>query len=213
MVVGSKVFGGRGRPLVAVDKEVMTAIFDAGIKYDFEWRDLAVEVHGESAISTAFLDGTITNADSSQVQGPWRTSTAWVKDGGKWKIVHYHVSQLLPDVEGAEALIARYHKAVEERDAVATLACLGDTYVQAGRTLQGFPGDPSRWQGAVLDADAIAHAWTTSATRTPPTRIRSSSSTRLWMKNPGWWSPRDRFVAPRGSSRESGKVSPMSGGW
>ena len=83
MVVGSKVFGGRGRPLVAVDKEVMTAIFDAGIKYDFEWRDLAVEVHGESAISTAFLDGTITNADSSQVQGPWRTSTAWVKDGGK----------------------------------------------------------------------------------------------------------------------------------
>jgi len=78
------------------------------------------------------------------------------KDGGKWKIVHYHVSQLLPDVEGAEALIARYHKAVEERDAVATLACLGDTYVQAGRTLQGFPGDPSRWQGAVLDAAAIA---------------------------------------------------------
>ena len=67
-----------------------------------------------------------------------------------------HLKQRYRAEQDAEALIARYHKAVEERDAVATLACLGDTYVQAGRTLQGFPGDPSRWQGAVLDADAIA---------------------------------------------------------
>jgi ketosteroid isomerase-like protein len=156
IVAGSEVFGATGRPLVTTDKEGMQAIFDAGAKYDFEWRDFETEVYGESAVSTAFLDGTITEPDGSQIQGPWRSTTVWVEDGGKWKVVHYHVSQLLPDEAGAEALIARYHKAVEERDAEATLACLGDTYVLAGRTPQGLPGDPARWQGGVLDAAGIA---------------------------------------------------------
>ena len=162
VVAGSRVFGGNGRPATTVGKEGMEAAFAAGWKYDLQWRDFQTQVHGESAVSTAFLDGTITRPDSSVVQGPWRASNAWIKEGGKWKTVHYHVSQLLPDVRGAEALVARYHKAIEEKDNEVARACLGDTYVRAGRTLQGLPGDPARWGGGVMDTEEFLGAvgWT-----------------------------------------------------
>ena len=155
MIAEPKAFGVSGRPLLTLDNEDTKAAFAAGWKNDLEWRDLQIEVHGESAVGTAFLDGTITRPDSSVIQGPWRASNFWVKEGGQWKLAHYHTSKLLPDERGAEAVVARYHRAIAENDGETARACLVGTYVQAGQRQGGLTGDPTRWQGRVLDAENI----------------------------------------------------------
>ena len=155
MIAEPKVFGLTGRPLWALDKEGMKAAFAAGWINDLEWRDLQIEVHGESAVGTALVDGTVTRPDSSVIQGPWRASNFWVKEAGQWKLAHYHASKLLPDDRGAEAVVARYHRALAENDGETARACLVGTYVQAGQQQGGLTGDPTRWRGRVLDAETI----------------------------------------------------------
>lgn len=139
-------FSGNGRTLMIFNKDHYQALFDAGLDYDLEWRDLAVKVYGNSAVSNAYLYGTVRRPDSTVTQTPFRSTVTWVKEGGKWKVVQFHTSELKPDVQGAQELISRYHKAIADRDLKTARACLGDSYVRAFRQA-GVPDDPKRWTG------------------------------------------------------------------
>jgi uncharacterized protein (TIGR02246 family) len=138
------IFHGPGLPLEGFDKEQIKADLEAGLKYDFQWRDFSVKVYGQTAVSTASLEGTITLPNGTVLQGPWRHSATWVKQDGKWKVAHVHASELLPEVYAAQRLIARAHQAYTDGDLEAALSCYGDNYLRVFRG-EGEVGDPTRW--------------------------------------------------------------------
>jgi len=150
---GADHFDGDGRLLGPFDKAQLKAAFEAGVKYDFEWRDLEVKVYGNSAVGTALMVGTITSPDGTTTQGPWRNSGTWVKQKGSWKVAHYHVSEVLPDIQGVQQLISRYHQAYTDKDLEEAMSCIGAGYVRAIRPL-----DSSRvtgWFGGFGTHDEI----------------------------------------------------------
>jgi ketosteroid isomerase-like protein len=148
------LFGGSGRLLHPYDADRTAAGFAAGQKWDLEWRDLTARVHGNSAVSSGFLFGSIHLADGTDDTRPWRNTASWVKDGGQWKLTQIHTSELKPDVAGAQEVISRYHQAFMDGDGAAARACLADSYA---RTInqEGLKGDPSRWVGEVADAGML----------------------------------------------------------
>ena len=78
-------------------KEFMTVFFEAGFKTDLQWRHLKVKVFGKAAIVTGYLAGAVTLPGGKGLEDSWRTSVMWVQEEGKWKIVHFHASELLPE--------------------------------------------------------------------------------------------------------------------
>ena len=156
-IIGAPNFGGDGRPGRQFDKDEFKTAFAAGLDYELTWRDLEVEVYDNSAVTTAFMDGQIKLPDGDTLFGPWRNSATWVKQQGDWKVAHYHVSVVMPDVRGAQQLISRYHQAWTDREVDTALACLGDSYVRAIKGM-GDTGDPSEWNGGYGVRDQM-HAW------------------------------------------------------
>lgn len=149
---GADLFGGNGRMLVDFSEDELAEAFAAGTKYDLAWRDLTARVHGETGITSGYIEGSVTLPDGTVIPANWRNSATWVKDGGKWKLAQFHTSDLKPDVNGAQAVVSRYHQAIEDKDAATARACLGDSYVRAIYGGLGLDGDPSRWHGDVADA-------------------------------------------------------------
>ncbi|MBI2502986.1 MAG: nuclear transport factor 2 family protein [Candidatus Latescibacteria bacterium] len=136
------------------NKDRYQALFDSGLDFDLEWRDLSVKVYGTSAVSNAYLYGTIRQPGGTIIQTPHRNTVTWVKDGGKWQVVQFHTSELKPDVQGTQELISRYHKAIVDRDLKTARACLGSEYTRAFRQA-GVPDDPKRWAGGYSKAEDI----------------------------------------------------------
>ena len=91
-------FGGLGDLLAeSIHTEAyMMALFDSGFKTDLQWRHMKVKVFGKSAIVTGYLTGAVTLPGGNVLQDSWRTSLMWFQEAGKWKIVHFHASFLLP---------------------------------------------------------------------------------------------------------------------
>ena len=147
-------YSGNGRGLTDFDSDRLAASFEAGLSYDLEWQDLTARVHGNSAVSSGLLVGSIHLPDGTDLNTTLRNTGSWVKDGGKWKLTQFHSSDLKPDVTGAQAVISKYHQAFVDSDGEAARACLTDSYV---RTINraGLEGDPSRWVGTVADAGMI----------------------------------------------------------
>lgn len=145
-VVGAPNFGGDGRSGRPFDKGEFESAFAAGLDYDLTWRDLEVEVYENSAVTTAFMDGQIKMPDGNTVFGPWRNSATWVKQKGVWKVVHYHVSVVMPDIQGVQQLVSRYHQAWTDRELDTALSCIGDSYVRAIRGMEDT-GHPTTWNG------------------------------------------------------------------
>lgn len=139
------VFHGPGLPLEGFDKEQVKADLEAGLNYDFQWRDFAVKVYGQTALSTASLLGTVTFPNGAMIHGPWRHSATWVKQQGKWKVAHVHVSDLLPGVHAAQRLISRVHQAFRDGDLEAALGCYGESYINTTGKVESSSDDPTRW--------------------------------------------------------------------
>ena len=153
------MFSGGLTPLgEAFNKEQVKPQLEAGLKYDFQWRDFEVTVYGQAAVSTATLEGTITWPNGTISHGPWRVSDTWVKQKGQWKIAHAHLSKLLPDVYAAQRLIARVHQAFTDGDARAALSCYGDNYLRVFRE-EGEVGDPTRWGAGGFQTKGDMRAW------------------------------------------------------
>ena len=61
---------------------------------DWQVRDLKVRVLGDVALATFYLDGTVTLGEET-MDGPWRVTEVWVREGEAWKELHHHDGPLV----------------------------------------------------------------------------------------------------------------------
>ncbi len=108
---GHSAFGPTGAMLTRYDstedeKKLVHAALDAGRAADpgrssvrafsnVQVRHLEARVYGRlSAVVTAYLTGREMAADGTSRQRTLRASSMWIKQGGQWKEVHDHLSDL-----------------------------------------------------------------------------------------------------------------------
>lgn len=77
-----------------IDPAALQMGYNAGIRADFEVRDLKVRMVDGVALSAAYLDGSITLPGGLVKTGTWRYTDARVREGGTWRVVQYHFSDL-----------------------------------------------------------------------------------------------------------------------
>ena len=68
------------------------AAFDAGLKFNIQQRHLEISVYGDTAVTTSYGVGTITQPNGTAVQVNNRITRVLVKQEGQWKQVHQHIS-------------------------------------------------------------------------------------------------------------------------
>jgi len=68
----------------------------AGFKADVEVRDLDVKTYGSTAVSVAYVEGTLTLPGGVIMQGTWRYSETRVETDDGWKVVQFHMSAQQP---------------------------------------------------------------------------------------------------------------------
>jgi ketosteroid isomerase-like protein len=66
--------------------------FDAGVKFNVQPRHLEISVYGDTAVTTNYGVGTVTQPNGTVVQLNNRITRVWIKQGGQWKQVHQHLS-------------------------------------------------------------------------------------------------------------------------
>ncbi len=110
-LVGHSAFGPTGALLTRYDstedeKKLVRAALDAGRAAnpgrssvrafsDVQVRHLEARIYGSlSAVVTAYLTGRETASDGTSRQRTLRASSMWIKQGGQWKEVHDHLSDL-----------------------------------------------------------------------------------------------------------------------
>jgi len=76
------------------DRNATQANFDAGLDFDVAVRHLDAKVYGDTAVATYYTTGPTKYEDGSTLQGIFRASMSWAKQGGQWRIVHIHISPL-----------------------------------------------------------------------------------------------------------------------
>ena len=76
---------------------------DAGEILDLKCRDLRTQVHRDTAISTAYLFGTVATASGTTRRAVvGRGSWVHVRQDGIWKIAHMHLSPMYSDSSGSQ---------------------------------------------------------------------------------------------------------------
>ncbi|MCH7803958.1 MAG: DUF4440 domain-containing protein [Acidobacteria bacterium] len=110
-LAGHSAFGPTGALLTRYDsiedeKKLVRAALDAGRAAnpgrssvrafsDVQVRHLEARIYGRlSAVVTAYLTGRETASDGTSRQRTLRASSMWIKQGGQWKEVHDHMSDL-----------------------------------------------------------------------------------------------------------------------
>ena len=92
-----------GGPLLAtgfsVDQLNMAAAAGAGVSVDID--ELDSRIHGDAAVSVAYLEGSLTLPGGVVIEGTWRYSETRIRRGGAWRIVQFHMSPLEEGVAGA----------------------------------------------------------------------------------------------------------------
>lgn len=85
-----------GAPLTrGFDPVALQMAWEAGLRADISLRELDVRIHGDAAVSVAYVDGSISlPGGQPPVSGTWRYSETRVSAGGGWKVVQYHFSRL-----------------------------------------------------------------------------------------------------------------------
>jgi ketosteroid isomerase-like protein len=72
----------------------LVALYAAGYKPTFQYRDRVLRVYGDTVATTAYLVGDMHQPDGSVIEGVFRYSEVRVKMDGVWKLVQYHLSPL-----------------------------------------------------------------------------------------------------------------------
>jgi len=67
---------------------------DNGANFNFSYRDMKVQVYGDTAVFTAYEAGNMSFPNGFTNQGPWRYTAVLVKQDGVWKQAHRHASPL-----------------------------------------------------------------------------------------------------------------------
>ncbi len=98
--VGNTRFGPGGTLLEKYDsleerRKIQQAEFDSGVKYNVQSRHLEISVYGDTAVTTSYGVGTVTQPDGTVNPTNNRITRVWVKQGGQWKQVHQHFSPMV----------------------------------------------------------------------------------------------------------------------
>lgn len=68
---------------------------EAGVQYDLAIHHLDVRIYGGAALATFYRSGSATGPDGTRLFGGiYRVSVIMLKEGGRWKQVHRHLSPL-----------------------------------------------------------------------------------------------------------------------
>ncbi len=89
------LFGG-GLLARGFNRAALEAAYEAGFRATMVLRDIDIKVFGNIAVAVAYADGSLTLPGGEVQEGSWRYSETRVLDGGSWKIVQYHFSELTP---------------------------------------------------------------------------------------------------------------------
>ena len=98
-VAGNTTFSPGGQLLERSDsleeqRKNRQAAVDAGLKYNIQSRHLEISVYGDTAVTTSYGVGTVTQPNGTTVRVTNRLTTVLIKQGGQWKEVHRHLSPL-----------------------------------------------------------------------------------------------------------------------
>ena len=91
---------GTGLALGAFNQANLQNGMDNGGNWNLSFRDMEVQVYGNTAIFTAYEVGNILFPNGNISQGPWRYTAVLVKQGGVWKQAHRHTSPLRTGAPG-----------------------------------------------------------------------------------------------------------------
>ena len=75
-------------------RRAFQASVDAGVKRNYQLRNVEVKVYGNTAVVTAYLVGTRTAPNGDILRWTDRRTGVWVKQGGTWREAHMHQSPL-----------------------------------------------------------------------------------------------------------------------
>jgi ketosteroid isomerase-like protein len=67
---------------------------DAGTKFNVILHHLDAKVNGNSAVATYYRSGTIIRPNGDIEKGMFSGTAVCIKQSGKWKIAHFHISPL-----------------------------------------------------------------------------------------------------------------------
>ncbi len=95
----SSSFGAGGGLLETFDsaeerRNGFQALSDTGFKLTVQLRNVEVSVYGDTAVTTSYAVGTVTQPNGTTGRANNRLTTVWVKQGGQWKEVHRHLSPI-----------------------------------------------------------------------------------------------------------------------
>ena len=83
-----------GTLVEGINVAALQAGYEAGIKAELSIRELDTTLYGEAAVTVAFLEGSLTLPGGNVQPGTWRYTETRVREGGVWKVVQYHFSEM-----------------------------------------------------------------------------------------------------------------------
>ncbi len=83
-----------GRAISGFSAMSLKLLLSAGFRFDVDARDIDTKIYGNTAVSIAYLEGTVTFPGGTTREGTWRYSDTRVKQDGVWRVVQYHISRL-----------------------------------------------------------------------------------------------------------------------
>jgi ketosteroid isomerase-like protein len=90
----STSFGADGGPLNQNVLDWRAANLEAGEAYDLRCHNLRVYIHNDTAIATGYVVGTISRRNGTSRRVTGRASWVHLRQNGKWKLAHNHLSPL-----------------------------------------------------------------------------------------------------------------------
>ena len=103
VAVGNRRFGPngglRGTPAtkesLAAAARNFKANYEKGARSNTTPKSIAVQVFGSTAVASYYIEGNTTNTSGETTRVLRRVTRVFVEDGGQWKVVHSHVSNIL----------------------------------------------------------------------------------------------------------------------
>ncbi len=80
---------------VEEQKQQIRNTFEQGSQYNLSLRDVEVSIHGDSAVVSCYVVGSILRPNGNTIQRRDRYSAMLLKQGGQWMAVHAHASPLI----------------------------------------------------------------------------------------------------------------------
>lgn len=94
----TQIFSHNGVGLRELDVGDWRARLQTVQEFNLVPREIRIRVYGNTAVTAAYIHGTVRSPSGWVEAGPWRYSEARIRDQGKWKILQMHFSPLVHNV-------------------------------------------------------------------------------------------------------------------